>query len=80
MCGVQEGDPRPFRAEADVSFSGRLMCYQVREATDNFWIKPGQRYCTEIVQVEPQRHIYRDLDSGESFELLRKPASAKSCL
>lgn len=79
MCGVQEGDPRPFSAVAAVSFSGRRMCYQVMEATDNFWIRPGQRYCTEIVVVEPHRHVYRDLDTGESFELLRKPASQKSC-
>ena len=80
MCGQQEEDPRPFHAHATVSFAGTRMCYQVVAASANFWLRAGQRYCTEIVEVHPHSHIYRDLDNGRLFSLLRKPSSYRQCL
>jgi hypothetical protein len=79
MCGLQEEDLLPFQALATVTFTGRRLCYQVVEASANFWLKPGQRYCTEIVEVLSHSHVYRDLDSGKQFKLLRRPSSQKQC-
>jgi hypothetical protein len=79
MCGLQDGDRQPFKASAQVSFTGRRMCYRVVEATDNFWLRPGQDYCTEIVEVDPRSHVYRDLDTGQQFRLWRRPAGERQC-
>ena len=79
MCGLQEEDGLPFEASATVTFTGQRMCYQVVKATSNFWLRPGQRYCTEIVEVHVLSHVYRDLDTGKEFRLLRQPASNARC-
>jgi hypothetical protein len=80
MCGLQDEDDRPFRAVATVAFEGRRMCYRVVAASENFWLRPGQRYCTEIVRVDPDSHVYRDLDTAKEFMLRREPAVERSCL
>ncbi len=78
-CGRTEDDPRPFRGEGTYSVNGKLMCYVVTQATQNFWLGPGARYCTEITGISSSSHRYRDLDTGAEFELTRVPSSAKSC-
>lgn len=79
LCGRHAFDREGFSATATVHFSGSRMCYQVLEATPTFWLRAGQRYCTEIVSVAPDAHVYRDLDSGQQFTLLRRPVSDKGC-
>lgn len=78
-CGVAEGDARPFAGSGDVSVSGRTMCYVVTTASDNFWLPPGSRYCTEIVAIDRHTHRYRDVDTGAEFTLHRRPRAEKRC-
>lgn len=79
MCGRTADDPQPFAAVAQVHWEGPRMCYRVLQATANFWLRPGQRYCTEIVEVSARHHTYRDLDSGARFTLWRRPAGGQDC-
>lgn len=78
-CGRTDDDPRPFRGRGVYAVEGRRMCYQVTEATPNFWLGPGARYCTEIVAIDAASHRYRDLDTQAEFRLLRVPAASKRC-
>lgn len=74
-CGRHEDESRPFRGSGRVTVQGRTMCYTVTEASENFWLRPGGRYCTEIVAIDAHTHRYRDLDTGAEFTLYRRDAS-----
>jgi hypothetical protein len=78
-CGRTDDDPQPFRGAGEVSVDGRRMCYVVTAASANFWLKPGSRYCTDIVAIDERTHRYRDIDTGAEFTLFRRPTSAKEC-
>lgn len=78
-CGRTEDDPRPFRGGGKVTVTGRRMCYEVTFASDNFWIRPGGRYCTDIVAIDGRMHRYRDIDTGAEFVLYRIPKAEKRC-
>lgn len=78
-CGTAEGDALAFRGAGAYSVHGQRMCYVVTQATPNFWLPPGGRYCTDILAVGSRSHRYRDIDTGQAFELYRVPAARKSC-
>lgn len=78
-CGRTDDDPRPFIGEGRYTVEGSRMCYMVTRASANFWLRPGARYCTDIVAMSPASHRYRDLDTGAEFELTRVPASRRRC-
>lgn len=78
-CGRSADDPRPFRGTGRFAVEGQRMCYVVESASENFWLRPGQRYCTDIVAIDAHTHRYRDLDSGASFTLWRRDNRDKHC-
>jgi hypothetical protein len=78
-CGRTDDDMRPFRGEGRVEVSGRRMCYVVDAASENFWLRPGQRYCTDIVAIGAATHRYRDIDTGAEFTLFRRDNAAVRC-
>jgi hypothetical protein len=78
-CGRAEGDARPFRGSGRYQVSGMRMCYVVDEATPNFWLPPGARYCTDIVDIDARTHRYLDIDTGAVFQLRRVPVAAVHC-
>lgn len=78
-CGRTEDDERPFHGAGRVSVQGQTMCYVVTRASDNFWLPPGSRYCTDIVSIDRHTHRYRDRDTGAVFTLYRRPISEKRC-
>lgn len=78
-CGRTDDDPRPFRGEGRVDVRGQRMCYEVDSASDNFWLRPGQRYCTDIVAIDAGTHRYRDIDTGAEFTLFRRDNAAARC-
>jgi hypothetical protein len=78
-CGRTDDDPRPFRGGGRYAVEGRSMCYVVDSASANFWLRPGARYCTDIVAIDARTHRYRDLDSGAEFTLYRRPPAARRC-
>ena len=79
-CGQAEGDRRPFRGAGTFRIDGQRMCYVVAQASDNFWLPAGARYCTEILSIGAQEHRYRDLDSGAVFTLKRQEGPPPACL
>lgn len=79
LCGRHEDDTLPFEAHARYTLEGRRLCYRVERASANFWIAPGQTYCTEIVRLSAVAHTWRDIDSGQTYELLRRPIAEKAC-
>jgi len=78
-CGRTDDDPRPFHGAGQVTIQGQTMCYVVTAASDNFWLPPGQRYCTEITAMGPWTHRYRDIDTGAEFTLYRRAATRAPC-
>ena len=78
-CGQTDDDPRQFHGEGRYTVDGSRMCYVVERSSPNFWLRPGSRYCTEILAVSPTAHRYRDLDTGAEFELTRAAPSAMRC-
>ncbi len=78
-CGRTDDDPRPFRGAGRYTLEGQRMCYVVERASDNFWLRPGARYCTDIVALDRRTHRYRDLDTGAEFTLYRRPLAARRC-
>jgi hypothetical protein len=78
-CGRTEDDARPFHGQGRYGVQGRRMCYRVTQATPNFWLPAGARYCTDIVAIDARAHRYRDIDTGAEFELRRVPAAAVRC-
>lgn len=78
-CGRHEDEAQPFAGEGVVSVQGRRLCYRVTAASPNFWLRPGQDYCTEIVSIGPREHVYRDIDTGALFTLLRRDNAAGIC-
>ena len=55
------------------------MCYVVDTASDNFWLRPGARYCTDIVAIDRRTHRYRDIDTRAEFVLQRRPVAQRRC-
>ena len=78
-CGRHEADARPFDGRGHVTVEGDRMCYRVVQASADFWLAPGQRYCTRILGVSGERHDYQDLDSGAVFSLYRRAAADVRC-
>lgn len=78
-CGRTDDDPRPFRGAGRVEVKGQRMCYEVDAASENFWLRPGQRYCTDIVAIDAATHRYRDIDTGAEFTLYRRDNRAVRC-
>lgn len=78
-CGRHDDERQPFRGTGRVSIEGRRMCYVVLTASAGFWLRPGQRYCTDILDIDAHTHRYRDIDTGQQFVLLRRPAADKRC-
>jgi hypothetical protein len=78
-CGRQEDELQPFHGEGTVTVEGQRMCYLVTAASDNFWLRPGQRYCTDILAIDARSHRYRDIDTGEQFVLIRRDAASAVC-
>lgn len=78
-CGRTDDDPRPFRGAGRFGIEGRRMCYVVEAASANFWLRPGQRYCTDIVAIDERSHRYRDIDTGASFTLWRRDNRDRRC-
>lgn len=79
MCGRAPDSRQAFDGLGEVEVAGRRMCYLVLRAEGAFWLPPGARYCTEIVELGPRHHRYRDLDGGGVFTLHRLPDSAPDC-
>ncbi len=78
-CGRAAGDPRPFRGSGRFSVVGQRMCYVVDSASENFWLRPGARYCTDIVAIDRRTHRYRDIDTQAEFVLQRRPPAQRRC-
>lgn len=78
-CGRHPDEPIGFDGVGVVQFDGALLCYRVTAATPNFWVRPGTRYCTRIVEVSPDMHRYQDLESGALYTLTRVPPSQVRC-
>ena len=78
-CGRFPDERRAFDGEGLVSVSGNVMCYRVRSATENFWVKPGSSYCTRILGVSRNSHTYQDMESGAKFSLTRVRSEAVTC-
>ena len=78
-CGRQEDERQPFKGTGRVSVEGRRMCYVVLTASTNFWLRPGQRYCTDILDIDASMHRYRDIDTGQEFVLWRRSPGPKAC-
>lgn len=78
-CGRAAGDPRPFRGSGRYSVVGQRMCYVVDAASETFWLRPGARYCTEIVAIDRRTHRYRDIDTQAEFVLQRRPVAQRRC-
>ena len=78
-CGRTDDDPRPFRGGGPASVSGRRMRNTVAFASDNFWLRPGGRYCTDILSIDARTHRYRDIDTQQEFTLHRVAHGATRC-
>ncbi len=78
-CGQTEDDQRAFRGSGRFEVQGSRMCYVVAAASENFWVKPGSRYCTDIISIDAHSHRYRDIDTGAEFTLYRRRLSDKAC-
>ncbi|MBQ0961849.1 hypothetical protein KAK06_23125 [Ideonella sp. 4Y11] len=78
-CGRALDDPQPFRGAGTWTLQGQRMCYVVEQTTPNFWLPPGQRYCTDIVALGRHEHRYRDLDTGAVFTLHRVADTDRHC-
>ena len=79
MCGRHDDTDLPFTARARASVTGERLCYTVIEASGDFWLGPGQTYCTAIVDLAADRHRYRDLDGGTLVTLWRRPVGTQRC-
>lgn len=78
-CGKFAEDMRPFSAEATYEVRNRFVCMVVTEASETFALKPGFKFCTEVLQINSKVQRYRDLNSREIVTLYRRPKSAKKC-
>lgn len=78
-CGRTDDDPQPFRGAGRFGVEGQRLCYVVETASANFWLRPGQRYCTDIVSLDAHTHRYRDIDTGATFTLWRRDNRDKRC-
>ncbi len=78
-CGTHPDDRRRFEGAGRFEVTGRRMCYRVDSATDSFWVRPGTRFCTDIVGIDGREHRYRDIESGQTFVLYRRDAVQPLC-
>ena len=78
-CGRTTDDGLPFEGSGRFDVNGRRMCYRVHSASDTFWVRPGSRFCTDIVAIDGRQHRYRDIESGQSFVLQRHTAAQPLC-
>lgn len=78
-CGRTLDDAIEFEGTGRFEVRGQRMCYQVERATDSFWIRPGTRYCTDILDIDNRQHVYRDIESGQRFLLYRREPARPVC-
>jgi hypothetical protein len=78
-CGRTPDDGQYFEGSGSFDVSGRRMCYRVHSATDTFWVRPGSRFCTDILAIDKHQHRYLDIESGRSFVLHRRAADRALC-
>jgi hypothetical protein len=76
-CGRVE--ERVFSAAATYEIRGRFACFVVTESSDSFGLKPGHRFCSEMLHIDKDTQRHRDVESGEVTTLYRRPASSKRC-
>ena len=79
ICGRFPDDGQPFRGVGAVTVSGDRMCYEVLEASDNFWLAPGDRYCSRITGISDQAHTWQDNFDAPAIRLSRVPQTAVVC-
>jgi len=78
-CGKDGEDSLPYRAEGRYEVRGRYVCFELTQATPNFGLKPGHKFCTEVLGIDAQTQRYRDLETDEVVVLFRRPKSAWKC-
>ena len=78
-CGKTPDDAVPFSGEGRFEVSGQRMCDRIERATDSFWIRPGTRFCTDILAIDERQHSYRDIESGQRFVLHRRESAQPIC-
>lgn len=78
-CGNDGEDSLPYRAEGRYEVRDRYVCFELTWATPNFGLKPGHRFCTEVLSIDAQTQRYRDLEANEVVVLFRRPKSAWKC-
>lgn len=78
-CGRHADEPVGFDGVGVVQVDGTRLCYRVTAATPNFWVRPGTRFCTDIVAIDAGSHRYQDPESGTLTTLTRVPVEQVRC-
>jgi hypothetical protein len=80
-CGKFSFDRRPFTASGNYEVKGRAVCAVITEASANYAVRPGFRFCVEMLEVTRDRQRYRMTvgDKSEVQTLYRRPKAHKKC-
>lgn len=78
-CGQFPRATQPFTASARYTIEGRRACYEITGASESFGMSPGDRFCTEVVEVNERLQRYRAADGDEIFTQYRRPAGSRRC-
>lgn len=78
-CGKFSFDRRPFTAAGQYEVKGHTVCAVVTEASETYAVRPGHRFCVEMLEVTKDRQRFRMSESPEVQTLYRRPKASKKC-
>jgi hypothetical protein len=77
-CALPPGSIRAWTGAARFEVKGTYSCMVVTESSDDT-MRPGDRLCAEVLEINAVSQRYRFTDSKEEFLLYRRKSSDMKC-
>ena len=78
-CGRDPSTQAVISAKARYEIRGNAACAIVTESSPGFVLKPGDRYCVTILDIDGKRQRFRIAGSDETVTIYRVPRSRLRC-
>ena len=78
-CGRDPSTKAPISAKARYEIRGNAVCSIVTEANSAFALRPGDRFCVTVLDIDQQTQRFRIVGSSETVTIYRVPRSRLRC-
>ena len=78
-CGTFPQTRTNFTGQSRYTIRGAKVCHVVTESSVPEILKPGDRFCVEILQIDSRTQRFRDLDTGDETVVYRVDTKSVQC-